>query len=92
MFLPSPLPTVQCQVVNKYNWISMLWSIIYFKLKERQHFNSFKAMYNCLYTLNFTLITRRVALVELVRRMVVHKVSYKPDRQGLGIAWVTEVA
>ena len=70
----------------------MLWSIIYFMLKERQHFNSFKAMYNSLYTLNFTLITRRVALVELVRRMVVHKVSYKPDRQGLGIAWVTEVA
>ena len=31
-------------------------------LKERQHFNSFKAMYNSLYTSNFTLITRRVAL------------------------------
>ena len=42
-------------------------------LKERQHFNSFKAMSNSLYTLNFTLISIKSAVVELVRRLVVHK-------------------
>ena len=42
-----------------YNRISILWSNIYFMMKERQHFNSFKAMYNSLYTLHFTLIIEK---------------------------------
>ena len=48
---------------------------MWFMLKERQQFNSFKAMANSIYKLNFTLISRRFTLTESVRRLVVHKVS-----------------